>query len=217
MKKIVLTLMFTTLMIVGAFVPTYAAEKNDGLEIKFDEFKYTIYDYDIDSIYVEYSKLGITEIAKIKNKYNNEVLEVLTNSPFLLRTYSNDHVEPYIFIREAKYGRTKIRLSVIVELYSEGSFREINSIKGKNLVISSQIAPTVIEDKTIEVWSKNNKFPTIEILYGYSGTLLAKVNKNVSGEISAELLGSGFSASEEIGTTIYYRLPFERAGRISLY
>ncbi len=216
MKKRFFSLIMAIIIMVGTVMPSYAAEKNNGLEIKFNEFKYTIYDYDINSVYVEYSKSGITEIAKIKSIKNDEVLEEITNTPFSMRSYNNDYTYAYIFNREAKYGKTKIQLSVIVELYSEGSFRQINSVKEYNLMISSQVAPTTIEDKIVNVWSKTS-FPTVELLYGYSGVLLAKVESSISSGASAELLGSGFSASSQISGTTYYRLPFNRTGKISLY
>lgn|GEM_PF-1629258 len=218
MKQKFLSFILTTIMLLGIFVvPAYASEANKGLVIRFKEFKYTIDNYDASSVYVEYTNSEDNEIATIKRKDNNAILEQITNSPVSTCLYNNNNNSAYIFTRDASFGSTSIRLTVIVELYTNGSFRQINSIRGKHLGIVSSVAPTEIENSDLNVWGNGGKLPAVELLYGYSGTLVAKVDSSLSSEVSLELMGSGFALSKTVGSTTYYRLPFNGVGRISLY
>ncbi|MDY5742207.1 MAG: hypothetical protein SPL15_04340 [Lachnospiraceae bacterium] len=62
-----------------------------------------------------------------------------------------------------------------------------------------------------------NGFPTTELYYIFNGTIVAEVDVNANAGISAELLGAGFTASGTIGSTMYFRRPFNSTGVIQLY
>ncbi len=215
MYKKILSLVLAIVMMAGFAIPSYASENSNRLVIRFEEFRYVIDDYDLTTVYVEYSKVGLTEIATIKSKANDEVLEKITNRLDLSRSYRGN--EAYVFSREASFGKTRVRLNIIVEMYRKGFFRQINAIRGTHLGISNSVAPTEIEDEFSDAWSEGNKFPTSKIHYAYSGTLVAGVDSSVSADVSAELLGSGFTAGATVGSTTYYRRPFSKTGKISVY
>ncbi|MCI6139463.1 MAG: hypothetical protein SOX46_09210 [Clostridiaceae bacterium] len=214
-KKIV-SLFLVLLTTLSMTIPSLASIPNtqNTLEVQFNDFKFTTNDYDPAKVTLEYSKKGTQEQVVIKDKAANETLEIMTVQSPAVATRS---VVPYIFKRAKSYGATTVELSVHVELYKEGSFRQINALTGSYLGITTNVAPTEIEDKTISVWSQNNTFPTTELMFAYSGTLVASVSSSMSAEVSAELLGSGFSFNSEVDGTSYYRRSIDSTGTISLY
>lgn len=207
-----LALLTTISMTITSFASTSNAQNT--LNVQFNDFKFTTNDYNPAKITLEYSKNGSQEQVTIKDKATNEILEIMTVQKAAATTRT---VTPYIFKRSRKYGITTVELSVHVELYSEGSFRQINSYIDSYLGITTAVAPTEIEDHTTSVWSPGNVFPTTELMYAYSGTLLATVDQSMSAEVSAELLGAGFNISSELNGTTYFRRGIDGTGTISVY
>lgn len=149
----------------------------------------------------------------MKDKETNEVLEIME----VQKPASARSVTPYIFKRTKDYGVVTVELSVHVELYNEGSFRQINALKGSYLGITNAVTSMEVEDKTISVWSQNDSFPTTTLLYAYSGTLVAEVGISSSSQVSAELLGAGFTYTSQTATKLLYRKAIDSSGTISLY
>lgn len=93
--------------------------------------------------------------------------------------------------------------------------------KGFTRYSDSSITDTAIEGSAVSVWSEDDVFPTVELMYAYSGTLCAKVTTDTSVETSIELgeelVNAGFSFLGTSGSTKYYRLGFDVSGKISLY
>lgn len=123
---------------------------------------------------------------------------------------------PYVFKRSKAFGPTELTLSVHVELYSKGSFRSINAYKGSYLGVTSAISDTSIEGKRVDVWSPDG-YPTAELHYAYSGTIVATVQTGSHAEAQFKLKDSGFSFGGSMGTTTYYRRGFNNTGIIKLY
>lgn len=159
-----------------------------------------------------YSKSGVTEVATVIDRDTGKVVETIELIPDLSRSTITSHT----LIRSATFARTTLQLSVNIELYNNGSFRQINSVKGHYLGITNSIANTYIEGKNVNVWSPNG-YPTTSIKYAYNGTLTAVIDSNASGQIKAELLGAGFNFGGSFGGKTYYRVPFNQNGTISLY
>lgn len=139
-----------------------------------------------------------------------------------LRTYptvsrSSGWTAPYIFRRSKSFGRTVVQLSIPVELYNNGTFRQVNYIGTPYLGITNSITSTRIESSSSDAWAPNNKLPTTTINYAYNGTLLATVSSSSSSGISGELLGAGFSFSHSVGANTYYRKTIRSSGTINLY
>lgn len=212
MKKVISW--FLIAMTLLAFPMTsFALESEPSLVVTFQDFTFGTNDYLADEVNIEYVREGNLEKAIIRDKDTNQILETM----IVERTGARAVVTPYIFTRSTSYGRTTVQLSINVELYNDGSFRQINSLQGSYLTISSSITPTYIEGQNVNVWSPGNVFPTTELMYAYNGTLTAEVEVETSGSISAELLGAGFEYSYSAGSKIYYRRTFNTTGTISLY
>lgn len=211
MKKILLTLLFSCLALF--YLPvSIKADTTDDLVVNFSELQFTVEDYDILNPEVIYSKSGFIEVATVIDSDTGEVIETIEFIPDLSRATISSHT----LRRSATFARTTVQLSVNIELYNNGSFRQINSVQGYYLGITNSITSTYIEGQNVNVWSPNG-YPTTSIKYAYNGTLTAAVSSSGSAQIKAELLGAGFTFGGTIGGTSYYRVPFNQNGTISIY
>ena len=211
MKKILFTLLFSCLALFCLPI-SVSADTTGDLTVKFNELQFTVEDYNIPNPEVIYSKSGGTEVATVIDRDTGKVVETIELIPDLSRSTITSHT----LIRSATFARTTVQLSLNIELYNNGSFRQINSVQGYYLGITNSIANTFIEGKNVNVWSPKG-YPTTSIKYAYNGTLTAVVDGNASGQIKAELLGAGFNFGGSIGGKTYYRVPFNQNGTISLY
>lgn len=211
MKRTLITLLFSCLALFCLPI-SVNADTNNNLVIKFNELTFTVEDYNIPNPEVIYSKSGFKEVATVLDSDTGKVVETIELIPDLSRATVTSHT----LKRSATFARTTVQLSVNIELYNEGSFRQINSIHGYYLGITNSITNTSIEDKTIDVWSTNG-FPTTQIKYAYNGTLTAVIESSGSASVKAELLGAGFTFGGTISGKSYYRVPFGQNGTISLY
>lgn len=211
MKKTLITLLFSCLALFCLPI-SVNADTNNNLVIKFNELTFTVEDYNIPNPEVIYSKSGFKEVATVLDSDTGKVVETIELIPDLSRATVTSHT----LKRSATFARTTVQLSVNIELYNEGSFRQINSIHGYYLGITNSITNTSIEDKTIDVWSTNG-LPTTQIKYAYNGTLTAVIESSGSASVKAELLGAGFTFGGTISGKSYYRVPFGQNGTISLY
>lgn len=211
MKKTLITLLFSCLALFCLPI-SVNADTNNNLVIKFNELTFTVEDYNIPNPEVIYSKSGFKEVATVLDSDTGKVVETIELIPDLSRATVTSHT----LKRSATFARTTVQLSVNIELYNEGSFRQINSIHGYYLGITNSITNTSIEDKTIDVWSPNG-YPTTKIKYAYNGTLTAVVETSGSASVKAELLGAGFTFGGSMSGKSYYRVPFNQNGTISLY
>ena len=211
MKRTLITLLFSCLALFCLPISVNADTTND-LVIKFNELQFTVEDYNIPNPEVVYSKSGFNEVATVIDIDTGKVVETIELIPDLSRATVTSHT----LKRSATFARTTVQLSVNIELYNEGSFRQINSVQDYYLGITNSITNTSIEDKTVNVWSTNG-YPTTKIKYAYNGTLTAVIETSGSAQVKAELLGAGFTFGGTIGGTSYYRVPFNQNGTISLY
>lgn len=211
MKKILFTLLFSCLALFCLPI-SVSADTTGDLTVKFNELQFTVEDYNVPNPEVIYSESGVTEVATVIDRDTGKVVETIELIPDLSRSTITSHT----LIRSATFARTTLQLSVNIELYNNGSFRQINSVKGYYLGITNFIANTFIEGKNVNVWSPNG-YPTTSIKYAYNGTLTAVIDSNASGQIKAELLGAGFNFGGSFGGKTYYRVPFNQNGTISLY
>lgn len=204
-------------MLFSSFTVVSANDNMDTpLVIKFEKFKFETKAYNPKNVIVEYSKTDTKELAVVKDKVTEEILDEFVVERKAQTKGAND-TYPYILTRTTSYGKTKVKLSVNVEMWSSGPYAQINSIQGKYLGIESKVTSTKIEGSNVNVWSAGNKFPTTKLLYAYNGTLVATVTSSTSSSIKAELEGAGFSVSQTVGKTTYYRRSMDESGTISLY
>lgn len=217
-NKILSVVMSMILMIVSPINVSAKAEE-ESVQVNFEDFYFETSDYSMDEVYIEKEIKNGVEYAFIKEKDTHNILETLSVEK--VQTYSNDDVIAYTFKRYNDFGKTRLVLQVQVELYYSGSFRAINRYLGSLLVIDSRVTETYIEDKLVNVWSIDDIYPTAELLYAYSGVLVAEVDRSTSaeikGEITSDLFGGGFAFTESNGSTEYYRRTFDYSGEINLY
>lgn len=221
MKKLVASLMLTFLTILSFTFTTFIvkAETDNDLVVKFDKIKYTIDNYEHDNILVYNSKKGLTEVATVFDANTGEVLETIELIPNLnsgQAALRSGYTYSHTLRRRAVFGGTSVYLDVHVNIYTNGSFRQINSVNNSYLGISSAVTNTYIEGQAVSVYSVYG-FPTTSLKYSFSGTLVAVVNNSASGSTSAELLGSGFTFSYSTSQNTYYRRWFNQNGTISIY
>ena len=185
--------------------------------VSFSEFQFVADGYDPEMVQVKYSKKGNKEIAILIDRNSGAVLETMAAEAVPSRM---PNVYPYIFTRSVSYGKTTVTLSINVEIYSSGSFRQINSYQGGYLGITSSITNTYLEGSNFNVWSPSG-FPTTELYYTFNGTITAEVTVSGSTEgniqIGDQLIAAGFNFEGTVGTTLYYRKGFNASGTIKLY
>ncbi|MDD7267698.1 MAG: hypothetical protein SPL15_00555 [Lachnospiraceae bacterium] len=239
MKKISkqLAVMAIIVGIIASTVPSYAMEyssnntgnflisseshtNGEGIEVNFKEFSFITGDYKEDDVYTMNHVSSAGEIVKIVDKDTGSILETMTVKKAEF-TNHRSAVYPYTFTRTKHFGITDVYIDIAVELYNRGSFRQINSIQYHYVGVSSRISPMALVDKSSSVWSPGNKFPTIEVNYGYSGTLETTLDIGVNGSVNAgleaKLLNAGFSVGGSGGGKVYYRRPVLSNGTIRLY
>lgn len=188
----------------------------EPLKINFKEFSFTTNDYIDQNVHVVYTADDKQENALIYDALTGTLLEKIS-----VQKANTRAVGPYIFKRSKSYGATTLELSVNVSLYTEGSFRQINSVQGSYLGITTAVTSTSIEDSNVNVWSENNVFPTTQLSYAYNCTLIATVTSDTTGmfdaRICAELVEAGFTGGTVTGTAKHYRRAADSTGTIRVY
>lgn len=217
MKKYnkILSFVIILLMFISFVVPVHAqeqAKENKPLFVNFSEFQFVTDDYNPNEVHIEYEDLGMNENAYIIDN-NGKVLETMSVKKVGFRS---NGAYPYTFTRSVKYGGTTVEFSMNVELYNNGSFRQINSYQGGYVGIATSVTNTKLEGSNHNAWSPTG-FPTLELYYAFNGTIVAEVTSSTSTSVSAELLGSGFSVGTTVGDTTYYRRNFNANGIVKLY
>ena len=146
MKKTLITLLFSCLALFCLPI-SVNADTNNNLVIKFNELTFTVEDYNIPNPEVIYSKSGFKEVATVLDSDTGKVVETIELIPDLSRATVTSHT----LKRSATFARTTVQLSVNIELYNEGSFRQINSVQGYYLGITDSITNTYIEGQNVNV------------------------------------------------------------------
>ena len=147
-EKTPITLLFSCLALFCLPI-SVNADTNNNLVIKFNELTFTVEDYNIPNPEVIYSKSGFKEVATVLDSDTGKVVETIELIPDLSRATVTSHT----LKRSVTFARTTVQLSVNIELYNEGSFRQINSIHGYYLGITNSITNTSIEDLKLGIIS----------------------------------------------------------------
>lgn len=101
----------------------------------------------------------------------------------------------------------------MVNIYIDGSFREVLQVTSKNLSIENKVSDEYFESKDVSAWKDN----ALKVGFSYNGTLACAYSYSISPTLSATLLGAGFTLSRTVGGTTYFRKSFSNSGSISLY
>lgn len=227
-KKLATTMAISTLVtFVGTIGEISANEKEDvsikenivsaiednTTKVQIGEIFVTL-EYNEDDIIIERkaTKNNISEIHII-DKDTNTLLESYTEEIVKINKNTSHH-----FINKHRYdGPIKTTLETVVDLYSSGSFRQINSIVGCKIFASSSSA-TTLEDKSARATSSTGVFPTTKINMSGSGVITGTATKTSGVDFSIEALKSaGFTISNQTSTTWNYRKPVSMSYSYSLY
>jgi hypothetical protein len=102
-----------------------------------------------------------------------------------------------------------------LNIYSSGSFRQINSILTQSVAIVSSSGST-LEDKYISSVSTSGSFPATEVLATGTGTITRKLTNTTQEQL---YVGVGFSigGSASTATDWYARKPVSLSYDYSLY
>lgn len=211
MKKFVSFLLVA--LVVLSFSMRVNAQEDQALSVKFNAFEFVTKDYSPEQVHIKYEKKGMKEKAYIIDNHTGSVLETMT---LMDSGYRVANVYPYTFKRSVSYGETTVEFSMNVELYNQGSFREIHSYQGGYVGISSSMTNMSLEGVNHNAWSPNG-FPTTELYYAFNGTLVAEVEVSEEASFSLELEGLGFSKSKTVSGKTYYRKNFNSNGIVKLY
>lgn len=214
-KKFSSVLLLTAITAVMA-VPTCGANNPADLVVEFSNFSYTTSEYSPNQVLVEYENDENYEKAFIKDQTTDKILETIT-----VEKPVKNAEKLHTFTRSRSYGDTKVEMAISVEMYSEGSFRQINRIISKTLQIPASVTETIIEDgAACAAVSTTDCFPTDSLYFSYSGSLLATVDTKTDEDtetIEKALLTSGFSIGGRTKDEVYYRRTFDNSGKISVY
>ena len=167
--------------------------------------------YRVENPEIFYTKRGLTEVATVIDSNTGEVVETIELVPNLTRATVSSHT----LRRSSNFGGVTLQLSVNIELYSNGSFRQINSVQGHYLGITSSFTSTYIEGQNVNVWSAQG-YPTQSIKYAYNGTLATSINASLTAQYSAKFASGGFAFSGTVSGTSYYRRAFSENGTLSV-
>lgn len=192
---------------------SYANEKLQSINerfvtVKFSKIKIKREDLDADKYQVEYDKNNT--VAYIKEIVSNKTIEKIED---FIVTMKDGHNESHTLRTTKTVGGIDLVLEVDINLYINGSFREVLEIYGKNLYIENSHSNVYLENANVNVWRQS----AIAVGYNCSGNLTSEITNSTSSSIVATLLGFGFSIGGSTSTTTYYRLPFSFPGTISLY
>lgn len=110
---------------------------------------------------------GLEEEILITDEVNDQIEKVVALVPGVSNT---GYIQECRLVKTQQFDSTTVRLHVIVDLYMQGSFRQINAIKDYYLEIVDADSNQYIESQSISVWSPTG-FPTTSLKYGYNATL----------------------------------------------
>lgn len=212
MKKIIAMLLAISILLPLNNIKIMAMD-NEPLSIKFSKFEFVTNDYNPRDVIVEYKNEGMKEKAYIISRYNGEILEIMTD---IRSGERSKYTSPHTFVRSVRCGDATVEFYITVDLYSQGSFRQINSYRHGQIFIKDGASNFRLENPSHSVWSPNG-FPTVELHYVFSGTLCAEIDTTVDASVSANLEIIGFSVGESIGNKVYYRKNFNSSGIINIY
>lgn len=227
-KKLTTTMAVATLITsIGAIGEVSANEKldvnpkegiiseteNNTTKVQIGDLFVTL-EYNEDDIIIERkaTKNNISEIH-IFDKDSNKLLESYTEEVVKINKNTSHH-----FINRHRYdGPIKTTLETVVDLYSSGSFRQINSIIGCKIFASSS-SSTTLEDTSARATSATGKFPTTKINMSGSGVITGRASITSGVDFSVEALKSaGFTISNKTAINWHYRKPVTMSSSYSLY
>lgn len=197
-KKSKILVVLVSLMTIGLSFNQIRAAENVNIHL---EGINVATNYSVDDVYVVYNDKEYESEAVVVDKYTNEVLETFSmekDLPKGIQTRGGSYSHKTFTNTKTISSGIKWTTEIILDVYTEGSFGQINGVAGKIIYISSTISNMSNQDDVVAVSSNTGKYPTNIVNVSSATTLTCKTNS----QIGAELIGLGFSYSQDN----YYRL-----------
>lgn len=174
-------------------------------------------DYKEDEIYVEYNDNDTFVEATIFNSKTNEKLESYKEYPGKTRPSAKDDNLIYRSLDMIKYiGPGKIEVATEVEIYANGSFRQINAVESYDQDLVNYYTRLYLEDDSMYLTTRD--FPTKRIRFTLRGTLVTANSYSGGGSLSYDKLeGYNFSINGSRSGTWYARLRYKKSATFSVY
>ncbi|UOQ47236.1 hypothetical protein MUN88_14290 [Gracilibacillus caseinilyticus] len=191
-----------------------AAENGEGLfteHIKGIEFEIP---YDQSDVYIEKSETNLVGSIEVYDNETDELLDTFTveNEPLSgVSTLAADDTYLSNVSRTRTDNGLDTRLRARIEIYSSGSFRQINNVLNTQWFTGS--GNHTIESATADSLPNGGQFPTTSIEVLGDATIQIATTQ----EFSAGWEAAGFSIGGSSGSTNYYRKYIELGFNYSLY
>lgn len=230
MKKLLVGTLIATLAITSAPATLVHAEEiqNDksteiqtsvatpSTKIKLDTLYVTI-PYKKADIKINRTTLsdGSTDVT-ISDKLTNQKLRSFTEHKD--QTLTRSATTFMKFVTSSRYdGPVKTTLELQLSILNDGSFRQINAVKGIKILATSS-GNTTLEDKSCSWDVPDSKFPATSVAYSGSGTITGSATSSSGYKFSVTALESAeFEISGSSSSTYYYRKYVQISDTYSLY
>ena len=168
------------------------ARANDNSQVVVTEKSSILTRQEAIKLVSEKQGISIKEAEKQFANSNKNTFNILGSKP-MYQTYAKTFNYP---------GGVQIELGGVWELYTNGSFRQLNCISSKWCKASGS---GVYEWDCFHVTDATGKYPTTCVNLKSRGAIVIKVSKSQTSTIGVSLEGLGFSLSSTSGQTYYYR------------
>ncbi|MBN3523997.1 hypothetical protein [Paenibacillus apiarius] len=181
---------FLALFLCIAFIVSSVASAQEGLDRSVQKVRLKMMYVQVpnyDNVKIVRSETTNTAEVKLFDKTTGDLLHkyVETVEKDTSSTFAAKSGDFYIVTvhEEQTDGPAVTRLEVKMNVYSSGSFRQINSIESKKMFPVSSGYFTV-EDRDVVAISATGSFPTTEIRANGTGVVTHKSTKTESGELA---------------------------------
>lgn len=146
----------------------------------------------LDDIVIEHNKTNEYIEAIIKDKYTDEILESYREE---IATINNENdIQLKTLKASIKVGPAMVTTTCVAEIWSSGSFRQINAKPVNEVSFPGNEGNYVLEDEMVHITT--TEYPTMYVSCNISGNIVAFTDNIVGGAFSAEnLRRTGFDIS----------------------
>lgn len=207
MKKIVLTFVSVVSILFSQFgIVAYA---NDTIVIEDDESGISIEtEYSSENYYLQEVDNGDSVVYQIMDKENNQNMESWEFEKLpLTRSMNNASYLHRVTNRKVFYSGVftgTLCMELELEVYSEGSFRQIEDYYGYTTLIEGWSVFDIDTFTLYKAEPKNGNYPCLEFIVSYSAVIEATLDAEANAEYEMSLIAGGFTGGGSIGSTFYY-------------
>lgn len=220
--------LMSLVLFVSVLMPISSVDASDTQKVKLKNF-YIEVPYDQKDVNIVKTETGTSTRIDVVDKKTNEVIESygeiieglsLDETKFLTLESENYITGTYYLstvYKERTDGPTKSRLSTQMNMYTDGSFSQINSVVATWWSEQSS-GPWYHTNEQSSSISRTGSFPTYSIQTQGSATNTVETSWTLGGAFSISALELvGFVFDRQVGTTVYMRKGISLDHVYSLY